>query len=152
MRLFAQSLLGEVKKWFRSLTTDVILDFQHFERMFLGRWEEKKNLVQLLTQYNQLRRGNDETIKNFSDRFNRIYSSLPAQCKPLEGMEKLHYVEGFDDDFALLLRERRSTSLAEMMDNAIEVEVNLMASKKGKYRFDNKKMKEEAQPSTSQSS
>ena len=65
-------------------------------------------------------------------------------------MEKLHYAEGFDDDFALLLRERRLNSLAEMMDDAIEVEVNLMASKKGKYRFDNKKMKDEAQPSTSQ--
>ena len=37
------------------------------------------------------------------------------------------------------------------MDDAIEVEVNLMASKKGKYRFDNKNVKEEAQPSTSQS-
>ena len=36
------------------------------------------------------------------------------------------------------------------MDDAIEVEVNLMASKKGKYKFDNKKMKEEDQPSTSQ--
>ena len=84
--------------------------------------------------------------------FNRIYSSLPAQCKPLEGMTKLHYAKGFDDNFALLLRERRSTSLAEMMDDAIEVEVNLMASKKWKYRFDNKEMKEEAQPSTSQSS
>ena len=38
------------------------------------------------------------------------------------------------------------------MDNAIEMEVNLMASKKGKYWFDNKKLKEESQPSTSQSS
>ena len=128
--MFAQGLLGEVNKWFRSLPVDSILDFQHFERMFLGRWEEKKNIVQLLTQYNQLRRGNDETVNNFSDTFNRIYSSFPSQCKPPEGMEKLHYVEGFDDYFALLLRERRSTSLAEMMDDAIEVEVNLMASKR----------------------
>ena len=38
------------------------------------------------------------------------------------------------------------------MDDANEVEVNLMASKKGKHRFDNKKVKEESQPSTSQSS
>ena len=50
-------------------------------------------------------------------------------------MAKLHYAEGFDDDFAILLGERRSTTLADMMDDAIEVEVNLMV----KYRFDNKK-------------
>ena len=46
-------------------------------------------------------------------------------------MEKLHYAGGFDDNFALVLRDRRSTSLAEMMDDVIEVKVNLMASKKG---------------------
>lgn len=37
-----------------------------------------------------------------------------------------------------------------MINDAIEVEVNLMASKKVKYRFETKKLKEEAQPSTSQ--
>jgi hypothetical protein len=151
MRLFAQSLLGEVKKWFRLLPVDSIPNFQHFERLFLSRWEEKKNPVQLLTQYNQLKRGNDEAVRNFLDKYNRIYNAFLAQCKPPEGMAKLHYTEGFDYDFSLLQRERRSTTLAEMMDDSIEVEVNLMASKKGKYRFDNKKVKEESQPSTSQS-
>lgn len=109
-----------------------------------------KNPVQLFTQHNQLKRGNDEAVRSFLDRFNRIYNALPAQCKPPERMAKLHYAKGFHDDFVLLLRERRSTTLVDMMD-VIEVEVNLMASKKGKYRFDNKKVKEEAQPSTSQS-
>ena len=119
--------------------------------MFFNRWEEKKNQVQLLTQYNQLKRGNDEAVKIFSNRFNKIYNALPAQCKPPEGMDTLHYAEGFNDDFDLLLRERRSATLADMMNDAIEVEVNLMASEKGKYRFDAKRVKEEAQPSTSQS-
>ena len=66
-------------------------------------------------------------------------------------MAKLHYAEGFDDDFSLLLRKRRSATLADMMNDAIEVEVNLMASKKGKYIFEAKRIKKEAQPSTSQS-
>lgn len=65
-------------------------------------------------------------------------------------MAKLHYAEGFDDDFSLLLRERRSTTLENMMNDDIEVDVNLMFSKKGKYRFETKKVKEEAQPSTLQ--
>ena len=151
MRLFSQSFSGEVKKWFRTLPIGSIIKSQHFENIFLNKWEEKKNLVQLLTQYNQLKRGNDEATKNFSDRFNKIYNSLPVQCKPLEEMAKLHYAEGFDDDFSLLLRERRSTTLEDMMNDAIEVEVTLMASKKGKYRFYTKKVKEEVQPSISQS-
>jgi hypothetical protein len=150
MRLFAQSLGGEAKKWFRTLPTGSILNSHHFEQIFLNKWQEKKNPLQMLTQYNQLKRGNDEIVKSFYDRFKRTYNSLPDECKPHDGMAKIHYVEGFDDDFALLLRERRSSTLVDMMNDAIEVEVNLMASRKGKYRFETKKVKEEAQSSTSQ--
>ena len=78
MRLFAQSLKGEVKKWFRALTPRSIVNSRIFEQMFLDRWEEKKNYVQMLTQYNQLRRGNDESMKIFSSKFNMIYNSLPV--------------------------------------------------------------------------
>lgn len=84
MRLFSQSLAGEVKKWFRALPIGNILNSQHFEWIFLNKWEEKKNPVQLLTQYNKLRRGNDEAVKSFLNRFNKIYNSLPSHCKPPE--------------------------------------------------------------------
>ena len=67
-------------------------------------------------------------------------------------MAKLHYAEAFDDEFALFLRERRSQTLAQMMSNAMEVEINMMSSKRGRYRVDpreQKKRKEEPQASTS---
>ena len=54
----------------------------------------------MLTSYNQLKKGTNELIKNFSFRFNTIYNSLPADCKPPEGMAKLHFAEAFDDEFA----------------------------------------------------
>lgn len=50
LRLFAQSFLGEVKKWFRGLQARSIHDFQQFETVFLGKWEQKRNYLQLLTQ------------------------------------------------------------------------------------------------------
>ena len=49
MRLFAQSLKGEVKKWFKALTPRSIVNSRIFEQMLLDRWEEKKNYVQMLT-------------------------------------------------------------------------------------------------------
>ena len=82
MRLFSQSLKGEVKKWFKYLTVRSIVNSRIFEQMFLDRREEKKNFLQMLTQYNQLRRGNDESVKISSSRFNMIYNYLPVQCKP----------------------------------------------------------------------
>ena len=59
MRLFAQSLKGEVKKWFRALTPRSIHNFCRFESLFLEKWEEKKSFVQMLTLDNKLKRGND---------------------------------------------------------------------------------------------
>ena len=61
-------------------------------------------------------------------------------------------MEAFDDEFALFLRERRSPTLARMMSDAIEVEINMMSSKRGRYKVETReprKTKEDSQASTS---
>jgi hypothetical protein len=154
LRLFAQSLSGEVRKWFKSLPAASILNFASFETLFLARWGDKKNPLQLLTQYNNIKISPNETVQEFSTRFMKVYNSIPTEVKPPPGAAQLRYVDSFDNDFSLLLRERRSNTLDDMMSDAIEVEVNLMASGKIKHNPDRdvKKVQGEAQPSTSQSS
>jgi hypothetical protein len=49
MRLFAQSLSGEVRKWLKSLPAASIPNFSSFETLFLSRWGDKNNPLQLLT-------------------------------------------------------------------------------------------------------
>ena len=49
IRLFAQSIAGEVRKWFRALLAASIIDFEAFETSFLAKWGDKKNPLQLLT-------------------------------------------------------------------------------------------------------
>lgn len=130
----------------------IIQDIDSFYIIFLEKWEEKKNLVQMLTSYNQLKIGFDESIKSFSSRFNTVYNSLLVDYKPLEGMAKCHFAEAFDDEFALFLRERRPPTLAHMMSNSIEVEINMMSPKRGGYKVDTRKTrkpKEEPHASTS---
>ena len=61
----------------------------------------------------------------------------------------MRYVEAFDYDFSILLRERESPSLAEMKHDAVKVEVNLIAAKKSK--MGKTKLKEEEKPSSSTS-
>ena len=48
LRLFAQSLGGEARKWFKGLTTNSINDLPAFHQMFLKKWEVKKNPLQIL--------------------------------------------------------------------------------------------------------
>ena len=80
----------------------------------------------------------------------RVYNSIPNDIKPSPGAAKLHYPEVFDNDFALFLRERKSTTLLAMFTDALEVEANMMACGKIKLRedVDRRKGREEL-PSTS---
>jgi len=63
----------------------------------------------------------NESVQDFSTRFMRTYESIPVYVKPPLGATKLHYADAFDSEFTLLLREIRSTSLENMMDDSIEV-------------------------------
>ena len=55
----------------------------------------------------------------------RVYNSILADIKPHVVSTILHYVDAFDGDFALLLRERKSTNLPAMFQDSLEVEANM---------------------------
>ena len=107
MRLFVLSLLGEAKKWFRYLPARSIVTFEAFQTSFLERWDDKKIPLQVISQYNNLKKGGFESVHEFSSQFKRVDNSIPANIKPLVGAAKFHYVDAFDGDFVLLLRERK---------------------------------------------
>ena len=96
-----------------------------------------------MTQYNNLRREPNESVQDLSSRFKKTYNAIPADVKPPPSVAKLHYANAFSSEFTLLLRERRSVSLEDMMDDATKVEVNLSASHRNKQRHETKRVKEE---------
>ena len=97
-----------------------------------------------------MKKGGFEFVHEFSSLFMREYNSIPANIKPLAGAAKLHYDDAFESDFALLLRERKSSSLHGMFKYALEVESNMMACGKMKHKLesDKGKIREEIVPST----
>ena len=88
----------------------------------MRQWGDTKYHTYYITEFGTLRRKKDETIANFSKRFNKMYSRIPAEIKPSETFAKLTYANAFDHEFSLLLRERRHVSLLNMQDAALEVE------------------------------
>jgi hypothetical protein len=48
MRIFVQSLSGEVRTWFRALAANSIDSLETLYRQFLNRWEKKKDPLQIL--------------------------------------------------------------------------------------------------------
>jgi ribonuclease HI len=147
MRLFAQSLTGDVKKWYKALPAASIPDLVAFQRSFLDRWEVKKNPLQILSEYENIRRNQGETVQDYCTRFNNLYNAIPAEIKPPQGLALIKFPDGFDADMSYQLRERNSTTLADMQKSAISVEANLLA-KRARQRSERRvTIKEE--PSTS---
>jgi len=61
-----------------------------------------------LIEFGALIKNNSESVLEFTRRFNKI----PTEVKPSQPAEKLTFAGDFEPDFPLLLRERRSATLA----------------------------------------
>ena len=127
MRLFAQSLSREVKKWFKILHVASITDIVAFHRSFLDRWEVKKNPLQILLEYENIRRNQGETVQDYCTRFNNLYNAIPANIKPPQGLALIKFPDGFDADMSYQLRERNYATLEDMQKSVVSVEENLLA-------------------------
>jgi hypothetical protein len=129
MRLFAQSLTGDAKKWFKALPAASIPDLVAFQRSFLDRWEVKKNPLQILSEYENIKRNQGETVQDYCTRFNNLYNAIPTEIKPPPGLALIKFPDGFDADMSYQLRERDAATLEDMQKIAISVEANLLAKR-----------------------
>ena len=77
-------------------------------------WGDTKDYIYYLTEFGALKRKENESIVEFSKRFNKMYSKIPTKINPFETSSKLTYANSFNADFSLLLRERRSVTLLNM--------------------------------------
>ena len=111
MRVFVQSLDGEVRKWFRGLAPGSIAGIESLDSAFLRKWGDRKDFMYYMTEIGSLKKMEGESISDFSKRFNKMYNKIPAKIKPSEASAKISYASAFGPDFCLLLRERRAPPL-----------------------------------------
>jgi hypothetical protein len=147
-RVFVQSLDGHARKWFKELPAGSIAGIEHLDETFLKHWGDRRDFVYYITEFGNLRKQSNESVSDFTKRFNRMYGKIPAEIKPSDASAKITYSDTFDSDFCLLLRERRSPTLSLMQDAALEVESNILASQKRKGDSDRRRPKNEASSSS----
>ena len=128
MRLFVQSLEGNVSIWFRQLPVNSIRNWEELTNIFKNQWGVKKDPLYFLTEFEELKRNFGEPVSYFIRRFNKLYHKMPPDCKPPVAIAKSRFSKALDDDFVVMLRERTSRTLKDMQTNAIEVEENRASS------------------------
>ena len=100
MRLFTQTLAGDVKKWFKYLPAGHIADLAAFHRLFISRWERKKNPLHILSEYENIRTVPNEYVQDYCIRFNNIYNAIPVNIKLAPGLALIKFPDGFDIDMS----------------------------------------------------
>ena len=106
MRVFVQSLDGEVRKWFRGLAPRSIAGIEALDSVSLRQWGDRNNFMYYMTDFGSLKKKEGESVSDFSKRFNKMYNKIPAEINPSEDSAKITYASDFDPDLCLLLRER----------------------------------------------
>jgi len=114
MKVFVQILTGDVRIWFRALPANSINDPQTLYQTFLNRWEKKKYPLHILSEYENLRRGTQETVQDYCTRFNNVYNAIPQNLRPPPDLALIKFPDAFDSDMAYQLRERAPQNLEEM--------------------------------------
>ena len=76
-RLFVQILDGEARKWFISLAPNSITGIDELEEIFVKHWGDRKDYVYYLTEFETLKKKEDESLVDFTKRFNKIYQKIP---------------------------------------------------------------------------
>jgi hypothetical protein len=150
-RVFVQSLDGQARKWFKELPANSITGIEQLDAAFLKYWGERRDLLYYMSEFGNLKRKDDESVSDFIKRFNKMFGKIPAEIKPSDASAKITFSAAFDAEFCLILRERRSATLALMQDAALEVESNITASQKLKGRTEKKKPAVESSSSSSNS-
>jgi len=129
LKIFVQSLTGDVRTWFRALPTNSIADPEALYQSFINRWEKKKDPLHILAEYDTIKRGPQETVLDYCARFNNVYNAIPQNLRPPLDLALYKFSDGFDPDMAYQLKERAPNSLAEMQNVAVTMEANLIAKR-----------------------
>jgi len=129
LKTFAQSLGGEVRKWFKSLPTNSITDLPAFHQTFLNRWGVKKNPLQILSKNENIKREVGESVQDYCARFNKTYNAILVNLKPPQDLALIKFPDGFDANMSYQLRERNSQILEGMQRDVVSIEANLQAKR-----------------------
>ena len=133
----------------QSLTSRLYLHFIGVTHTIFRLVGGKENPLQILSEYENIKRNVGETVQDYCLRFNAIYNAISANLTPPVGLALLKFPNGFDADMAYQLRETDPTTLEDVQKIAISVEANLLA-KRARTRAEKRVIvKEEASPSDS---
>jgi hypothetical protein len=135
MKLFSATLHGNARKWYDNLPVASITSMDQLEVTFLKNWGMKlKDIQTLLKRLEYIRQNENETVKDFEGRFQRLLYQIPATYTPEEKYLVYLYTNALLVHLGFVLNKKGPKTLHEAYDMAMQIEANISLSK-GKHIF-----------------
>jgi hypothetical protein len=99
------------------------------EEVFLKRWSIKEDPNMLLIRLNNLVKQENETIREFHNRFETLLQKIPVSHHPSHSFLLFIYTKAFTGQLGYLLRDKNPQTIQEAQEVATRIEDNLLSSK-----------------------
>jgi hypothetical protein len=142
MKLLATSLIEDAQRWFKAFPENHLETYEYFTKLFKRRWETKKDSGMLMTQFNQIKKKENETMSEFDTIFDKMYSQIPKDLCPSDAVVCLLYVNSFEGKFGFILRDKKPNTLALAKEYSAKIEENLLHSKIDPFQHPHAKTEE----------
>ena len=80
----------------------------------------------LATQFNQIKKKENETIGEFISRFDTLYNQIPIDYHPTTSLFCFLYMNAFEGQFRYILKDKKHTTLAQAKEFSIDIEEDLL--------------------------
>jgi hypothetical protein len=82
MKLFSATFVEDARRWYNSLPSKGIKNWDAFEEAFMKRWGTKEDPNMLLLRLSEMRKKENETVKEFDTRFEKLLQQIPSNLCP----------------------------------------------------------------------
>jgi hypothetical protein len=106
-------LTEEALESFIGLIDNHLTSYEGFSNLFKSRWSTKKDGGTLGAQFNQIKKRENETVKEFNTIFDKLYNQIPKEFYPTASSICLLYMNAFEGKFRFILEDKKPTSLAQ---------------------------------------
>jgi hypothetical protein len=129
MKLFSATLYDGARRWYNGLPDASITTMDKLEEVFLKRWSVKEDPNMLLIRLNNITKPENETVREFHDKFERLVQKIPVSHHPSDNFLLFLYTKAFTGQIGFLLRDKAPRTIQEAQEMATKIEDNLSSSK-----------------------
>jgi hypothetical protein len=129
MKLFYATLYDGTRIWYNGLLDASITSMDKLEEVFLKRWSVKEDPNMLLVRLNNITKAENETVREFHDKFERLIQQIPSNHHPSNNFLLFLYTKSFTRRMSFLFKDKAPRTIQEAHEMDAKIEDNLSSSK-----------------------